>query len=91
MGEAWLSFNSAGKLVMGGSNTADSNGRYANGYPFAYYRNNNFGGWFSTYTDVVLTKTSSSVSAPARQMRKSEWHAPMALPKRTTAQPAAQK
>ena len=65
-GEAWLYFNNSGQLVLGGAQSADSNGNYANGYAFAQYKadDDNHNGWYDTYTNVVLTKTSSSVSAP---------------------------
>ncbi len=82
-GEAWLSFNSNGQLVLGASNSADTNGRYANGYAFAQYVKdyaNGFRGWYSVYTNVTLTKTSSYVSAPARRRIPIQWHAPMKLP-----------
>lgn len=81
-GEAWLYFNNSGQLVLGGAQSADSNGNYANGYAFAQYKadDDNHNGWYDTYTNVVLTKTSSSVSAPKRNMKLTRWHAPMRLP-----------
>lgn len=81
-GEAWLYFNNSGQLVLGGAQSADSNGNYANGYAFAQYKadDDNHNGWYDTYINVVLTKTSSSVSAPKRNMKLTRWHAPMRLP-----------
>ena len=68
-GEAWLTFNSAGKLKLGGSNTADSNGNYATGFVFRYFNasTDEYSGRFNVFIDVVLTKTSSN-AAPAKKM-----------------------
>ncbi len=81
-GEAWLTFNSNGKVVLSPSNTADSKGHYANGYTFEWFYadNYNFFARDYLYTQLELTKFSSTVSAPARRSRSTTWHAPMKLP-----------
>ena len=81
-GEAWLTFDSSGRVVLGASNTADKYGYYANGMTFAcfYADPSEFYSWESPYVEVTLTKTSSSVSTPARRSRSTTWHAPMKLP-----------
>lgn len=67
-GEAWLTFNSQGQLTLGGSEYPDSNGYKANGYAFlcSYLDTQQYYGWFYVYKDVVLTKISTTVAAPAR-------------------------
>lgn len=57
--EAWLTFNSEGKLIFGPSNSADDYNRYANGYTFKYYRvyDEEYCGYFSILTNVTFTKT----------------------------------
>lgn len=81
-GEAWLTFDSNGNVVLSPSNTADSKGHYANGYTFEWFYadNYNFFGRDYLYTQLELTKFSSTVSAPARRSRYTSWHAPMKLP-----------
>lgn len=83
-GEAFLTFNSSGQVVLGPAATADSDGYKANGFSFVlfYDATNVVAGWWPTYVEVTLTKTSSSVSAPAKIKAKTatQWHAPMTLP-----------
>ena len=81
-GEAWLTFDSNGNVVLSPSNTADSEGHYANGYTFEWFYadNYNFFARDYLYTQLELTKFSSTVSAPARRSRSTTWHAPMKLP-----------
>ena len=84
-GEAWLRFTSSGKLELGAASFADSNGQYANGYNFITYyaESNNFYSWDYAFIEVVLTKTSSSVSStPAKLRQATRWHAPMLMPNR---------
>ena len=68
-GEAWLTFNSQGQLILRGSEFPDSNGYVANGYVFGCYyaETYQFYGWWDVFMEVVLTKISSSVEAPAKQ------------------------
>lgn len=83
-GEAFLTFNSSGQVVLGPAATADSDGYKANGFSFVvlYDATNVVAGWWPTYVEVTLTKTSSSVSAPAKIKSKTatQWRAPMTLP-----------
>ena len=81
VGEAWLTFNSSGKLILGPSKTADSKGNYANGFNFVacYAEDNKLFTWYDTFIEVELTKVSSS-SAPARTPSRRDWHAPMLVP-----------
>ena len=81
-GEAWLTFNSDKELILGPSNTADSQGHFADGYIFGffYHDDNEFAGWNYILTQLVLTKFSSVVEAPARVPKQVQWHAPMKLP-----------
>lgn len=83
-GEAFLTFNSAGELVLGPAATADSEGYKANGYNFCvFYDESGISlGWYEAWVELTLTKTSSTVKAPAkiRQAVNQEWHAPMKLP-----------
>lgn len=83
-GEAFLTFNSSGQVVLGPAATADSDGYKANGFSFVllYDATNVVADWWPTYVEVTLTKTSSSVSAPAKIKAKTatQWHAPMTLP-----------
>lgn len=71
-GEAWLTFNSQGQLILRGSEFPDSNGYVANGYVFACYyaETYEFCGWWDVFMEVVFTKISSSVEAPAKQNSK---------------------
>jgi hypothetical protein len=71
-GEAWLTFNSQGQLILRGSEFPDSNGYVANGYVFGCYyaETYQFYGWWDVFMEVVLTKISSSVEAPAKQNSK---------------------
>lgn len=82
-GEAWLTFNTEGKVVLGPSKTPDSNGNYANGYTFAslYAENNKLYMWYSTYIEVELTKATSAAS-PAKIAKKEKRHAPISAPKK---------
>lgn len=86
-GEAWLTFNSSGELVLGAAATTDTDGYYANGMNFACYyaTTGNFYYWEYAYVEVTLTKTSSSVSAPKRNRTLKQWHAPMRLPQKEKA------
>lgn len=72
LGEAWLTFNSQGQLILRGSEFPNSNGYVANGYVFACYNagTSEFHGWYHPYMEVKLTKISSSVEAPAKQNSK---------------------
>ncbi|MBQ8702905.1 MAG: hypothetical protein IJ524_00850 [Bacteroidales bacterium] len=61
-GEAYLKFNSAGKLVFGPSDTPSSDGHYADGYSFyeSYADTEQPRGWASfVITSLTMTKTSS--------------------------------
>ena len=92
-GEAWLTFDSNGNVVLSPSNTADSKGHYANGYTFEwlYADNYNFFGWDYLYTQLELTKFSSTVSAPTRSSKQTTWHAPMKLPAKIPSNKALRK
>lgn len=84
VGEAFMTFNAAGELVVGPAATADSEGYKANGYNFAciYADTRETLGWYADWVEVTLTKTSSTVNAPAkiRSAQPQQWHAPMKLP-----------
>lgn len=71
-GEAWLTFNNQGQLTLRGSEFPDSNGYVANGYVFGCYyaETYEFYGWWHVFMEVVLTKISSSIEAPAKQNSK---------------------
>lgn len=81
-GEAWMTFDSNGKVVLGPSNTPDSYGKYANGYTFAWYyaEDNKYFSIDYLYTQLELTKFSSTVYAPKKVRNNQEWHAPMLRP-----------
>ena len=93
-GEAWLTFDSDGNVIFSPSNTPDSDGRYANGYTFVWYYKEDNSLYTRDYlfTQLKLTKFSSTVSAPARAPKLYQWHAPMKLPtKMKTYHPNRQK
>lgn len=81
VGEAFMTFNAAGELVVGPAATADSEGYKANGYNFACIYADTWEkyGWYEAWVEVTLTKTSSTVNAPAkiRSAQPQQWHAPM--------------
>lgn len=56
--EAWLSFDNEWNLCLGPSRFPDNYGRYASGFSFRYYRNDDdsYCGYFPKYTYVKLIK-----------------------------------
>lgn len=86
-GEAVLRFNDSGKLIYEAREIPDSDGRYTNGYIFAEYllSTDEYTGWFGVFTQLELTKVSSSASAPAYisaqlSTANPSWPAPHKLP-----------
>lgn len=66
-GEAWLTFDSNGKLNLGSSDTPDSENYYANGMCWQYFASDKPSvvvGRFHVYIEIALTKTSSSAMPP---------------------------
>ncbi len=81
-GEAWLTFDSNGDVVLGAAKTPDSENFFANGFNFAAYYNDDgkLFGWYHAFIEVKLTKTSSSASVASTKMPRSRmWHAPMLI------------
>ena len=67
--EAWLTFNSSGKLCLGAADSPDpETGKYANGMVFRYIEAENPTTYnrFEAFIEVVMTKTSSTTSMPER-------------------------
>jgi hypothetical protein len=67
--EAWLTFNSSGKLCLGASDTPDpETGKYANGMVFRFIEAENPTTYqrFEAFIEVEMTKTSSATSMPER-------------------------
>lgn len=67
--EAWLTFNSSGKLCLGAADSPDpETGKYANGMVFRYSEAENPTNYyrFEAYIEVEMTKTSSATSMPEK-------------------------
>ena len=67
--EAWLTFNSSGKLCLGAADSPDpETGKYANGMVFRYIEAENPTTYkrFEAFIEVEMTKTSSATSMPER-------------------------
>lgn len=67
--EAWLTFNSNGKLCLGASDTPDpETGKYANGMVFGYKEAENPTNYnrFEVFIEVEMTKTSNTASMPEK-------------------------
>jgi hypothetical protein len=67
--EAWLTFNSSGKLCLGAADSPDpETGKYANGMVFRYSEAENPTNYyrFEAYIEVEMTKISSATSMPER-------------------------
>lgn len=67
--EAWLTFNSNGKLCLGASDTPDAEtGKYANGMVFRYSEAENPTNYsrFEAFIEVEMTKTSNTTSMPEK-------------------------
>jgi hypothetical protein len=67
--EAWLTFNSNGKLCLGASDTPDpETGKYANGMVFRYSEAENPTNYnrFEVFIEVEMTKTSNTASMPEK-------------------------
>ena len=67
--EAWLTFNSNGKLCLGASDTPDpETGKYANGMVFRYSEAENPTNYkrFEAFIEVEMTKTSNTTSMPEK-------------------------
>lgn len=90
--EAWLTFNSEGKLTYGPSNVADSKNRYANGFTFKYYSSddNVYRGYLPVYTNITLTKTGDGAVRGLRKSAVSEEKLVL-LSKKAAKMPAGKK
>ncbi len=67
--EAWLTFNSSGKLCLGAADSPDpETGKYANGMVFRFIEAENPTTYqrFEAFIEVEMTKTSSATSMPER-------------------------